>query len=129
MRDLGAQAVFIAARDQMPFEWGANDCVTFCAGALQALTGTDPLSGIPSWKDEKTALRALTKRGGLLEAVSGVLQRIPVALAHRGDVGAVQGERGPLLVIIEGLTLVGPDADGLKRLPRSLLIDAWSAGG
>ena len=126
-RDLEAQAAFIAAREAMPFVWGSTDCVTFAAGAVLALTGTDPLIGIGTWKSERGALLALKRRGGLLAAVSSVLPDTPIAATMRGDIGAVMSPLGPLLMVIEGMTLVGPDIDGIKRLPRSALVQAWSA--
>jgi hypothetical protein len=128
MRDLASQAAWIAGREAVPFAWGTNDCVTFAAGAVAALTGADPLGGISAWSDERSAVRALAQRGGLAEAVSGMLERVPVAMAMRGDVGMVEGALGPARVIIEGLTLVGPGPDGIERWRRECLIDAWSAG-
>ena len=128
MRDLNALATYVAARETVPFAWGLHDCVTFAAGAVLALTGRDPLADIAAWTTERAALRELDRRGGLAAAVSSVLTEIPLAHAHRGDIGAVDGVRGPLLVVIEGMTLVGPDRDGLARLPRTKLVRAWSAG-
>lgn len=128
MRDLTAQAAFIAARETAPFAWGAQDCVTFAAGAVHALTGNDPLASLPRWSSEREALAELARRGGLIEAVSAVLDELPRAWAHRGDVGAVEVDGGLSLMVIEGLTLVGPGPDGLIRLPRAHMIAAWSAG-
>lgn len=126
IRNFETWAAFIAERQTAPFVWGTQDCVTFAAGAAFALTGNDPLSGIASWDSEKTAMRALAKRGGLVSAVSSVLPEIPVAMAHRGDIGLVDGPDGPFLVVIEGLTVVGPGPEGLERLTRGVLLKAWS---
>ncbi len=128
MRDLSSLAAYIAAGEAVPFAWGTNDCVMFAAGAVLALTGINPLAGIGRWKTERGALRALVRCGGLAAAVSSVLTEIPIAHAHRGDIGAINGERGLLLVVIEGMTLVGPDLRGLSRLPRDQLVQAWSSG-
>ena len=126
MRDLSAMAAYIAAREAMPFAWGRNDCVTFAAGAVLALTGRDPLAGIPAWKTERAALIGLKRRGGLAAAVSHVLTEIPTGHAHRGDIGLVPGPDGPFLMVIEGVTLVGPAPERLMRLCRDALIKAWS---
>ena len=128
MRDLNAQAAYIAARENMPFAWGSHDCAHFAAGAIKALTGIDPLAGIAGWTSERGAMAELKRRGGLIEGVSAILDEIPIAWAHRGDIGAVESEAGPLLMVIEGMTLVGPGPTGLVRLPRTYLIATWSAG-
>ena len=128
MRDLSSLAAYIAAREAAPFAWGSNDCVTFAAGAVLALTGRDPLADLPPWNSERAALIGLKRRGGLIAAVSSVLAEIAVAHAHRGDIGAVMGPDGPFLMVIEGMTLVGPGIDGLFRHRRDALIYVWSAG-
>lgn len=128
MRDLDAQVAFIAAKQHEIFDYGTWDCGLLARGAVKALTGEDKLAGIDVWKDEKTAMRYLAKRGGLFAAVSAVLDDIPVSMAMRGDIGAVEGAAGPMLVVIEGMTLVGTGLGGLERLPRRHLVKAWSAG-
>ena len=128
MRDLSALAAYIAGRETVPFAWGSNDCVTFAAGAVRALTGNDPLADIPAWKSERAALIGLKRRGGLAAAVSHVLTEIPAGHAHRGDIGLAMGPDGPFLMVIEGVTLVGPGHDGLFRNRRDALIKSWSAG-
>jgi hypothetical protein len=127
MRDLAALAAYVAGREAVPFAWGTNDCVTFAAGAVLALTGRDPLAGIGTWKTERGALLQLRRRGGLIAAVSSVLLPIPLAHAHRGDICAVPGPDGTFLMVAEGITLVGPELAGLKRLPRTAMVNAWSA--
>lgn len=128
MRDLSSLAAYIAAREAVPFVWGTHDCVTFAAGAIAALTGADPLAGIARWQSLPDALHALDARGGLIAAVSSVLTPIPTAHAHRGDIGAVDGPDGPFLMVIEGVTLVGPGIAGLMRHRRDAMVASWSAG-
>lgn len=127
MRDYDAWRAWLDQMQEQPFAWGSNDCVTFAAGAVRALTGMDPLRGIGAWKSEVGALRALKRRGGLVAAVSSVLTPVPASMAQRGDIGAVEGPRGPLLVVIEGLTLAGPGIDGIERIGCDRLTQAWSA--
>lgn len=131
-RDYRALAGFIAGRETMPFAFGrrANDCVAYCAGAVAAQTGKDPLKGL-RWSTEAGAARLLRRFGGLAEAVSSRLTEIPPALAHRGDVAGVADEAAPggiRLMIVEGELLVGPGDAGNVRMRRSAMIRAWSAG-
>jgi hypothetical protein len=126
-RDYGALVAYLAAREAMPFGWWTNDCVTYGAGAVLAQTGVDLLAGQAPWTSEARALAAIAALGGLEAIVDAHLPEIPRAHALRGDIGAVIGLRGPLLVVIEGDTLAGPDLKGVRRLPRQYLRKAWSA--
>lgn len=76
------------------FAWGENDCVTWAANIVLALTGEDliaPQRG--SYPDEESARRVIFDEGGLdtdfaanLEAcVDARLPRIEVPFARRGD--------------------------------------------
>jgi len=128
MRNFEALTAYLADRQTMPFAWGSNDCVTFAAGAVQALTGRDPLDGVAKWKTERSALARLNRLGGLEAAVSGILATVPCACAHRGDIGLIQTDIGPALVIITGVTLIGPGPSGAQIFPRQHLQHAWSVG-
>lgn len=127
MRDYQAWHAWLEAVRAQPFAWGTNDCVTFAARSVRVLTGRNPLKGIARWQTEGSALLALARAGGIDAAVSGVLAEVPLALAHRGDVGLVEDERGRYLMVIEATTLVGPGIEGLMHLPRTRLLRAWSA--
>lgn len=128
MRDLAAQAVWIASKAAEVFDYGKWDCVLLAAGAVLALTGEDRLAGVAAWTDEKSAKRAMASRGGLLKAVSGKLEEVPISLAMRGDIGAIEVGQVPMLVVIEGMSLVGAGLNGLERVHRRHLVMAWSAG-
>ena len=58
-----------------------------------------------------------------------MLTACPVGFAQRGDVGFVKadGPTGGALVIVEGDHLAGPAANGVRRLPRGLMLQAWRA--
>ena len=130
-RDLDALITFLEGRARMPFAWGRsrNDCISFGLGAVKAQTGVDLLAGSGlRWNSALSAARVLDRLGGMDAAISARLAVIPVAMAHRGDVGVVQGVNGPLLVVVEGDTVVGPDLNGCQRLPRSALIKTWTLG-
>lgn len=112
----------------MPHEWGrkGNDCISFPAGAVKAQTGKDPARGL-KWTSKVTGLRLLKKMGGVEAVLDARFERIPVALAMRGDIGIVpDDDLGCHPVIIEGVTVCAPGERGLKRLPRSAMTAAWS---
>lgn len=128
MRDLLALHRFLAERGPMPFEWGdhSNDCVS-CAAAAVVVQGGKDLVKRMRWSNEEEAYAALDKAGGLEVAVSKRLTPITPAFAKRGDIGAIEAGNGLILVIVEGEALVGPGPERMRRLPRKLMVRAWSA--
>ena len=130
MPDWSALHRFVAERSRLPFageqEWDC--CVCFAAGGVAALTGRDPLARFTStWSTRRGVVRVLRRHGGLEAAVSEVLEPIAPGLARRGDLALVpaEGLAGAGLVIVEGDHLVGPSADGVRRLPRTAMTAAW----
>lgn len=139
VRDVLALTAFLDERIATPFAWGrsANDCVSFAAAAVEA-QGGDAQLGDLDWTDEDSAAEAIasladpeTPPGEALEAaLDARFDRIPPAMAKRGDIGAIDDQNGPFgiqLFIVEGLTLVGPGVRGARRVRRSALVAAWSA--
>jgi hypothetical protein len=110
-----------------PFAWGSHDCCTFAAGAVEAMTGVDPM---PEFRGRySTAIgsaRALTRfgKGTLEKTLDGKFEAIPAALAHRGDIvmsgGAVGLGWGASLIAVgaEG------EREGLVMINRRLWTDA-----
>lgn len=132
IRDHEALSRYVASRHAQPFAWGreANDCVSFALGAVEALRGDRLRHGLPNWTTERGARRVLARLGGLEAAVSGILSPVAPAFARRGDVALVAHPTTGVqaLFVVEGDTLVGPDASGARRVRRALMIKAWSAG-
>ncbi|QIG79994.1 DUF6950 family protein [Stakelama tenebrarum] len=127
-RDVDALTAFLAERSCMPVDWTSNDCVRHAAAAVAAQFGTDPLRGVPRWRSATGAMRVLTRMGGMEAAVSARLTPIAPAMAMRGDIaGVVCPKFGLLLMVVEGMTLVGPGETGHVRAPRRAMAMAWSA--
>lgn len=129
LRDHQALVAYLHARGSQPFDWAENSCVHFAAGAVEAQTGRDVLKGLPTWKTERGAKLALARLGGLAAATDTVLRRIHPSQAQRGDIAGVAGPDGAIvaLMVVEGQTLVGPDASGARRLARARMAVAWCA--
>lgn len=126
LRDYDAYHRYMAERLVMPFAWGRdrNDCISHGAGAILAQNGRDVLLGL-NWTTAAGAARIIKREGGLEAMISARLVPIAPAHAHRGDIGAVAGERylgGLAIVVIDGAMLVGPG----MRFPRDALALAWS---
>lgn len=128
-RDHTALVAAIEARSARRFAWRrGRDCVSFAGACVTALTGRDPLSGLPRWRTRREAAAIIAAEGGLAAALDARFARVPPALAQRGDIAGLPDRLlGIRLMIIEGETLVGPGARGAERLPRSAMTCAWSA--
>lgn len=127
MRNHDALIALLHDRARRPFAWGSHDCVRFAAAAVKVQTGRNLLTGL-KWRSLKAARALIEQEGGLEAAVDSRLARVPPALAVRGDIAAVEdADFGIRLMVVEGVTLVGPGKDGLRRLPRTAAIIAWSA--
>lgn len=113
-------------RDQA-FKWGELDCAIFAAGAVQAMTGEDPMRGLRGYQSEAAAENILkTKAGGtLIRFMDGKFERVPVGFAHRGDLVMVDG--GLALAMGDVAIQVGQqgEREGLIRRPRGEWQRAW----
>jgi hypothetical protein len=116
---------YIDSRANMPFAWGPNDCCTFAAGAVAAMTGEDHRLAF-GHKTEIGAARSLKKHGGIVGICDARLERASIGTAQRGDLGLALIDSRETLVVIEGAEVVAPGARGLIRMPREVLITAWA---
>lgn len=82
-------AVYLDRVREEPFAWGSHDCALFAAGAVRAMTGTDPAAGLRNtYSDRAGAALALRERaaGTLLRTATAWLGRAKhPAFAQRGD--------------------------------------------
>jgi hypothetical protein len=109
------------------FAWGSHDCCTFAAGAVEAMTGVDPM---PEFRGHySTAIgsaRALKRFGAgtLAATMDGKFEGASASLAQRGDVVMTSG----LLGICMGSFLIAVgregDREGLIRIERARWVDA-----
>lgn len=117
-------AEYIADKRGKPFVWGENDCCTFSAGAVEAMTGEDPMPEFRGKYD--TALgsaRALGKKS-LEEVLDEKFEEVPIGFAQRGDLAWFTDCVG---VVAGGYAwFVGED--GLERVERSMWDKAWRIG-
>ena len=122
-----ALAEYIAAKRHEPFEYGINDCSLFAAGAVEAITGEDPMAEFRGKYDSlKTSLKAIKDIGsGTLETtLDGKFQEVEIGQAQRGDLAFVDGSVG---VVMGGFAYFVSD-DGLERINRSLWDKCWGVG-
>lgn len=117
----------VETAQRTPFAWGANDCTTFAAACIDAMTGSDWRARLAAAYTDEASARAYIVAEGGIEA--GVTRRLgePVASlqARRGDVCLVETPEGPGLAICVGPVAVVPGATGLVRKPLRDVIKAW----
>lgn len=117
-------AEYIASVRREPFAWGTHDCCTFSAGAVEAMTGEDPM---PEFRGKySTALgsaRALDGKS-LEEVLDEKFEEVPIGFAQRGDLAWFTDCVG---VVAGGYAwFVGEE--GLERVERSMWDKAWRVG-
>lgn len=126
-RDYEALLALLETYAFRPFSWRDHCCVRFAAGVVKAQTGKDTIKGM-RWGSARGAAKLIAELGGLEAAIDARLPRIAPAMAQRGDIaGVADPVFGIRLMMVEGVLLVGPGEAGLKRLPRSEMVMAWSA--
>lgn len=100
-----------------PFIWGESDCFCFAGGAIEAVTGVNPMTEImPQYSTEDKAYELLGGKvyfpsideevdiGGITAFWSKVLgEAQPVGKAQRGDLVLLEmGDSGLLASIVDG---------------------------
>jgi len=124
-----ALAAHIEQRRTMPHQWGSNDCCTFAADAVRAMTGTDPMADLRGIKTAAAVARLLRKTP--LQKL--VTQRLgePLAsplLAQRGDVVLVPQGDEHLLAVCLGEVWAAPGLQGLEVGDMQRAVTAWAIG-
>lgn len=117
-------AAFLDARRYTPFDWALNNCASFTADAVEAMTGDRPL--IPEYASERAAARLLATRGLRDRVNDAMAPEIGAAFARRGDVVMFRNDDDrETLGVCEGAYIAAPGADGLVLLPMSRAVAAW----
>lgn len=119
-----ALAEYIASKRDEPFEYGKNDCCMFAAGAVLAITGTDP---VPEYRGKydslKTSVKVLKEIGGgrLDKVMDDKFPTIPIGKAQRGDLVWFVDSVG----VVAGRFAWFVSDDGLERVPMDMWDKAW----
>lgn len=127
------EAVF-AVHARQPFTWGAYDCGTLMADAVQAVTGEDPFAALRGYTSSRAAYRRLVEAGHhhILDAVDAAFPRVAVGLARRGDLVAWETARGEPLVspaVVIGTEAVSrAEADNWILTTTLTARTAWRVG-
>jgi hypothetical protein len=138
---------FLVDRARMPFAWGGNDCCTFPADAIKAMTGEDIAAAFRgAYTGEAGAWAAVMRMaGGSGDPATAVADAAAWCAAkagmpewmHAGKAAPLLAQRGDLVVLPEsgrliagivhlnGSAVAAVGAAGLKLLPLMDVQRAW----
>lgn len=117
---------FGKARASMPFSWGSNDCCSFAAAAVEALTGLDPMAEFQPYEGEFGAVRMVERGGGLEALTSSVLgASVSPLMAGVGDIVLILNEGREMLGVCNGVNVAAPGEFGMVSLGMDAALAAW----
>jgi len=118
---------FAKERRTMPFVWGTNDCCTFAADAVAAITGAATLhADLRTYRTAKQAYRTIARHGGISAiATAACGQPQPAAFAGVGDVVLVTVGKRDALAICNGTAALAPSSAGLVAVPMAQARQCW----
>lgn len=124
-------AEFFAARQSVPFEWGAQDCVSLASDAALAITGRDPLHRWRGRYASEAEADAIVGEAGLLPFVATLMvdfgaPECPVHLAQRGDWAMVTVGNQLVTGVVTGAFVAAPGARRLAHVPLRRAVAAWA---
>ena len=122
-------SAYLRERKKMPFQWHVNDCMSFTAKAVEALTGIDYFSHYSDYHDEETARQMLAKNGGVVGIITKCLGKgsREVAKASRGDVVIVKAPEVLAGIVDDsGQRIVGIGETGFIYMPLKKAWRYWS---
>ena len=133
----------IVERAKVPFEWGKNDCVSFAADVIEAMTGMDVIDwGRGKYSNKEEALMVLKDHFGV-----GVFKTFDRIFEEHGFTQTDSIKGGDIaFVVIENLdpeasemfnhltlmvgvgdgAITGPGKDGLVLIKKYELVKAWT---
>ena len=124
-------AALVEARRDMPFAWGSQDCCSFAADAVEAMTGRDWLAPHRGQYQDAAGAEAIIGPDGLEALVAGLLadfgaRDCPPGFVQRGDLALVLSGNDLTLGVVLGETIAAPGLRRLAFVPRSAIRRGWS---
>lgn len=117
---------YLASKRHIAFAYGSFDCAHFVAGAVEAITGENPMDSIREYNSEISSLRVLKELGfdDLEQFMNSKFTSVPVGFAQTGDISFHDGSLG----IVIGSKAVFATEVGYTFIDRSEWMNAWEVG-
>lgn len=117
----------VEQKENEPFAYGTNDCSTFGADVVNALTGVDPAAQFRGkYKTKLGGIRAIRKAGyqDQIDFLEKNYTEIAPAFATVGDIGITSNATGDgvALCVVMGNFSIGVSEQGISRFSNSELI-------
>jgi hypothetical protein len=113
---------YLAEVARRPFRPGAHDCALFAAGAVEAMTGVNPVSEMRGAYRTLDAGRAALQAAGYRDHIAvaeALLPPVAPARASVGDLAAVRASDGAMaLGVVQGSAVYVLQLDGLALVSR-----------
>jgi hypothetical protein len=120
---------FCRERISAPFAWGRNDCCTFAADAVQAMTGQDPAPHLRSHATELQAARVIKEQGGIAAIATAALgEPRPTAFGAIGDIVLANIDGRETLTVCNGTNLLAPGVNGMMTVGMETAVKCWRVG-
>jgi len=113
---------YVESMRDVPFDWAANDCARFTAGAVEAVTGTKFWDA--PYTTAAEAARYMENHDPR-EVLDALFDRVPAAQARRGDVVLVRNDDRDVLGVCTGQWSASPGPDGIVLHPTLGATLAW----
>lgn len=117
-------SLYISKVREAEFSYGIHDCCTFCAGAVEVMTGQDPMKEFRGKYSSLTgSVKALKKigEGDLFSTLDQKFEPIPIGKAGRGDLVGLGDSVG---IALGKVALFVSDGD-VARISRGEWERAW----
>jgi hypothetical protein len=126
----------IISRAKAPHVYGSNDCCTFAADGIKAMTGVDIAEDFRGYTTEAGALKAIKKVAGgstVEDAASYCAKKYELTelkfplMAQRGDLVLIEEADGLKmgLIHLSGACAVVPGETELRRVALTAIKRAW----
>ena len=118
---------YLASKREEPFQYGKHDCCTFTSGAVEAVTGQNPMACIDHGYDTKIgSLRVIKSLGhtSLEQVLDDMFYPCSISFAQTGDLAFYDGSVG---VVVGGKAVFATEI-GYTMIDRSEWTKAWGIG-
>ena len=118
---------YLSLKRQEPFQYGSHDCAHFVAGAVEAITGENPMADITdSYANQIGSLRVLKRLGfdDVEQFTDAKFTSILVGFAQTGDIALYDGSLG---IVISSKAVFVTEI-GYTFVDRSEWLNAWEVG-
>ena len=118
---------YLISKRDLPFQYGSHDCAHFVAGAVEAITGENPMAEITdSYDSQIGSLRVLKGLGfdDVEQFTDSKFESTLVGFAQTGDIALYDGCLG---IVISSKAVFVTEI-GYTFVDRSEWLKAWEVG-